>query len=59
MAVFIVTLIFQALANGLVFAADNNDAQEPAQSPFTLKGQGKPVILIPGLMSESTGLACT
>lgn len=52
MAVFIVTLIFQALANGLVFGADNNDAQEPAQFTVTLRGQGKPVILIPGLMSD-------
>jgi pimeloyl-ACP methyl ester carboxylesterase len=52
MAVFIVTLIFQALVNDLVFAAENRNAQEPAQFTVTLEGQGKPVILIPGLMSD-------
>ncbi|KXI26818.1 alpha/beta fold hydrolase [Paraglaciecola hydrolytica] len=51
-ALFIATIIFQLFANGLVNAAET--ANKPSTNQFTIKviGQGKPVILIPGLMSD-------
>lgn len=53
-ALFIATLVFQLLANGLVFA-DELPNNNKAENQFTVKvlGQGKPVILIPGLMSDA------
>ncbi|MDP5029645.1 alpha/beta fold hydrolase [Paraglaciecola sp.] len=47
--IFIASIVFQLLANGLVFA------EERSKNQFTVRvvGQGKPVILIPGLMSDA------
>ncbi|WP_340678324.1 alpha/beta hydrolase [Paraglaciecola sp.] len=52
-AVFIVTIIFQLCANGLTFANEVSTNKTPMQFTVTVLGQGKPVILIPGLMSDA------
>jgi len=48
-AVFIGTIIFQMAANG-VFAAGTPEAEQ--QFSVQVRGEGKPVMLIPGLMSD-------
>jgi pimeloyl-ACP methyl ester carboxylesterase len=52
-ALFIATLVFQLLANGLVFADELPNNKTENQFTVTVVGQGKPVILIPGLMSDA------
>jgi N-formylmaleamate deformylase len=52
-ALFIATLVFQLLANGLVFADELANNKIENQFTVTVVGQGKPVILIPGLMSDA------
>jgi len=63
MAVFIVTadFFFQSIANGLVFAADNNDCARACSFTVTLKAR-QPVILYPRfdvLINGFLGQKCT
>jgi pimeloyl-ACP methyl ester carboxylesterase len=50
-AVFIGTVLFQMAASGVLFAAENMTSNK--QFVTEVSGSGKPVILIPGLMSDS------
>ncbi|NCT48981.1 MAG: alpha/beta hydrolase, partial [Paraglaciecola sp.] len=57
--VLVANLVFQLFANNLVFAQARQSSTEQqlgqaeAQFTVTVRGQGKPIILIPGLMSDA------
>lgn len=50
-AAFVYTVLFQMAISGVLFAAENIESDQ--QFVTQVSGTGKPVILIPGLMSDS------